>query len=78
MPILHERLLPTEATGGGISLTYSIPDWQQGISMTDNQGSTTMRNIPDVASVADNVDLVCGNDFSGIWWIWARVRLISR
>jgi hypothetical protein len=43
------------ATGGGISLAYPIPDWQQGISMTANQGSTTMRNLPDVAMVADNV-----------------------
>jgi subtilase family serine protease len=42
-------------TGGGISSTYSIPFWQQGIAMTANQGSTTMRNIPDVALTGDNV-----------------------
>ncbi len=53
------------ATGGGFSLTYAIPAWQQGISMADNQGSTTMRNLPDVASVAVNVDLVYGNDYVG-------------
>jgi subtilase family serine protease len=53
---------PYEATGGGISLTYPIPWWQRGISMSDNQGSTTMRNLPDVASVANNVDIVYGAD----------------
>lgn len=36
-------------SGGGISSTISIPSWQQGISMTACGGSTTMRNIPDVA-----------------------------
>ena len=42
-------------SGGGISTQYSIPTWQQGISMTTNLGSTTMRNVPDVALTADNV-----------------------
>jgi hypothetical protein len=42
-------------SGGGISTQYTIPTWQQGISMASNQGSTTMRNVPDVALTADNV-----------------------
>src|SRR2546430_2839990 len=42
----------TSATGGGISTAFTIPSWQQGIDMTANQGSTTMRNVPDVAMVA--------------------------
>jgi hypothetical protein len=42
-------------TGGGISTQYSIPTWQQGISMTSNLGSTTMRNVPDVALTAEAV-----------------------
>ena len=42
-------------SGGGISTQYAIPTWQQGISMTSNLGSTTMRNVPDVAMTADNV-----------------------
>ena len=42
-------------SGGGISTQYSIPTWQQGISMTGNLGSTTKRNVPDVALTADNV-----------------------
>jgi len=57
--------IPEEATGGGVSLAYAIPSWQQGISMTANQGSTTMRNVPDVAAVANNIVLVWGNDFVG-------------
>ncbi len=42
-------------SGGGISTQYAIPAWQQSVSMTANMGSTTMRNVPDVAMTADNV-----------------------
>jgi hypothetical protein len=56
---------PEAASGGGVSLAYEIPSWQRGISMTANQGSTTMRNLPDVALVANNVDVVWGNDYLG-------------
>ena len=50
------------ATGGGISSIYAIPPWQRGIpSLSTNGGSTTMRNIPDVAMVADNTCLVADN-----------------
>ena len=52
-------------SSGGISTTYSIPSWQQGISMAANSGSTTMRNIPDVALTADNVEDYYGNGTSG-------------
>ena len=61
---------PEVATGGGISTVYSIPSWQQGISMTTNQGSTTMRNTPDVALVADNLNIVWGNDVIGLSTDW--------
>ena len=57
---------PEMATGGGISLAYGIPAWQQGISMTANQGSTTMRNVPDVSIVANNINIVWGNDLIGM------------
>ena len=57
--------VPPQAPGGGVSAAYAIPSWQQGISMSANQGSTTMRNLPDVASVADNLNIVWGNDFIG-------------
>jgi uncharacterized repeat protein (TIGR03803 family) len=39
-------------SGGGISTTFPIPSWQQGVSMSANHGSTTMRNIPDVSCLA--------------------------
>src|SRR5208282_89303 len=42
-------------SGGGISTQYPIPSWQTNISMAANQGSTTKRNVPDVALTADNV-----------------------
>ncbi|MGD0811985.1 MAG: S53 family peptidase [Verrucomicrobiota bacterium] len=44
-----------QESGGGISGTYPLPWWQEGISMSVNGGSTTMRNMPDVAIVADLV-----------------------
>jgi hypothetical protein len=46
---------------GGISTYYSIPSWQTNISMTMNQGSTTMRNIPDVALIANQIWIVSNN-----------------
>jgi hypothetical protein len=48
-------------SGGGVSTYYSIPSWQQGLNMTTNQGSTTMRNIPDVAMTADGIFVVANN-----------------
>jgi hypothetical protein len=44
-------------SGGGIS-GYGLPDWQQGIATSANQGSTIYRNFPDVAMLADPT----------IWW----------
>jgi uncharacterized repeat protein (TIGR03803 family) len=54
-----------EGGSGGISTVYPIPTWQQGISMASNQGSTTMRNLPDVAMTADNVYVIYGNGQAG-------------
>jgi hypothetical protein len=49
-------------TSGGISTAYTIPPWQQGInSFLNNGGSTTTRNIPDVALIADGVYVVYNN-----------------
>ena len=45
-------------SSGGISGYYPIPYWQQGINMITNQGSTTMRNLPDVAMTGDNIDII--------------------
>lgn len=54
-------------SSGGISGFYPIPIWQQGINMTTNMGSTTMRNLPDVAMTGDNIDIIVdGADQPGI------------
>jgi len=45
-------------SSGGVSPTYKIPSWQQSIDMTSNLGSTTMRNLPDVALTGDNCFIV--------------------
>lgn len=55
----------TKATGGGVSTTYAIPSYQQGLDMSANQGSTSYRNIPDVAMAADNTWVVYDNGSKG-------------
>jgi hypothetical protein len=52
-------------SSGGISSYYSIPSWQANVSMASNQGSTTKRNIPDVALTADNVYAISDNGSPG-------------
>jgi PKD repeat protein len=47
-----------EGSSGGISTNYAIPYYQQGVSMTANYGSTSKRNVPDVALTADNIYVV--------------------
>ena len=49
------------SSSGGVSTGYSIPSWQTGVNMSTNNGSTTKRNCPDVAMVADNVLIVADN-----------------
>jgi uncharacterized repeat protein (TIGR01451 family) len=49
------------ATGGGISSAYSIPTYQKPVNMTANKGSLTMRNLPDVAGVAEGVWVTYNN-----------------
>jgi hypothetical protein len=48
-------------SSGGISLNFPIPSYQQGIDMSQNQGSTTNRNIPDVTMVGYGVYVVHSN-----------------
>jgi autotransporter-associated beta strand protein len=55
-------------SGGGISGSYSIPSWQQGINMTTNHGSTAFRNIPDVAITANGIYVIYNNGSSG-WFV---------
>ncbi|MGC9942964.1 MAG: S53 family peptidase [Verrucomicrobiota bacterium] len=58
-----ENVWPT--SGGGVSSNYlgnyPIPGWQQGVSMVFNGGSTTMRDVPDVAMLAQAIYLVSNN-----------------
>lgn len=54
-------------SGGGVSTVYGIPSWQNGINMTANRGSSSMRNTPDVAMVGDNIYIyVDGRDVPGV------------
>jgi subtilase family serine protease len=46
------------ATGGGVSAYWSIPSWQDPAYMSGNGGSSTLRNVPDVAAV--------GNPLTGV------------
>ena len=52
-------------SSGGICTLYSIPSWQSGTSMAGNSGSTTKRNIPDVALTANNVYSTYDNGSAG-------------
>ncbi|MGY4434976.1 hypothetical protein ACVWWO_007453 [Bradyrhizobium sp. F1.13.1] len=53
------------ASGGGIAANTNIPAYQTGINMTQNGGSTTKRNLPDVAAVAANLGIVFTNPTTG-------------
>ncbi len=47
-------------SSGGISLDgIAIPSWQVGVADTANGGSTTLRNVPDVAAEADEDNYYC-------------------
>jgi len=52
-------------SGGGISQTFAIPSWQTNINMVARGGSSTKRNIPDVALTADNVFIFFDNGQAG-------------
>jgi uncharacterized repeat protein (TIGR03803 family) len=54
-----------QGSGGGISTDIPIPTWQEGIDMSTNGGSTTFRNLPDVAFTADNIWVTYGGGLSG-------------
>jgi hypothetical protein len=52
-------------SGGGVSTFYAMPNYQQGINMAPLQGSSTMRNFPDVAMMADTVIFIAANNGTG-------------
>lgn len=48
------------ASGGGISPdSVPIPSWQGGVANSSNGGSTTLRNVPDVAAEANTDNYYC-------------------
>lgn len=65
-----------EGSSGGISTYFSIPTWQDPISMSSAHGSATMRNSPDVALVGDKIFNVfngtnycgCGTSYAAPLW----------
>lgn|GEM_PF-1930509 len=52
-------------SGGGISPSWPIPWYQQGLSMTANHGSTTMRNGPDISVNAGSPGISTYTGWSG-------------
>jgi uncharacterized repeat protein (TIGR03803 family) len=55
-------------SSGGSSTSYPIPTWQAGLDMSANRGSTTRRNFPDVAMVAENFVVVWNGLTITEWW----------
>ncbi len=49
---------------GAVVTSEPIPAYQRGIDMSLNQGSTVFRNIPDVAMVADYIEVVLTDVFT--------------
>jgi subtilase family serine protease len=51
---------PPDGSGGGVSPDgIPIPSWQSGLATSANRGSTTLRNIPDVAMESDFDNFSC-------------------
>jgi subtilase family serine protease len=64
------------AGGGGISAVWLIPDWQKGSISSNSQGSSTMRNVPDVSL---NSDQYTGYSiyYKGGWYIFGGTSCAS-
>lgn len=60
-----------KASGGGVSPDgYGIPSYQQlgGVINSSNLGSTTIRNVPDVAAQSDWTNYLCFNGSCSLNW----------
>ena len=66
--ILYDSWVGCVGSSGGISASYAIPAWQQGLNMSANRGSTSKRNFPDVAMVAENFVIVANGSVQTGWW----------
>ena len=52
-------------SSGGIGLDgIPIPEWQAGVANSSNQGSTSLRNVPDVAMEANTDNYLCAAPFA--------------
>ncbi len=56
-----------DASGGGYTTNYPIPTWQTGAINANNGGSTTYRNTPDVACVANQVMVTYNNGKNSVF-----------
>jgi subtilase family serine protease len=58
-----------DQSGGGISPDgIPIPSWQAGVANSSNGGSSTLRNVPDVAAEADTDNYACNmGSCAGDW-----------
>lgn len=54
-------------SSGGISTTYTIPFWQTNINFGPVNGSSILRNVPDVALTGDNVLVLYGGGNQGVF-----------
>lgn len=61
---------PLERTGcsncnsvssGGVVSGLLIPTWQAGMDMSANGGSATLRNLPDISMIGDNLEIYADN-----------------
>jgi uncharacterized membrane protein len=50
-------------SGGGVSTFFPIPSYQQTVNAAAAGGSSTMRNIPDVALLSVQIFLICDNGY---------------
>jgi hypothetical protein len=72
-----------DATGGGYIETVPIPLYQEGLNMSQNGRSTMYRNFPDVALVADGIEIVAGGTVSTVGGtsasapLWAGIAALA-
>jgi subtilase family serine protease len=50
-----------DSSGGPADDRFAIPSWQSGVASTANGGSTTIRNVPDVAMEGNFDNIACSN-----------------
>jgi Pro-kumamolisin, activation domain/Abnormal spindle-like microcephaly-assoc'd, ASPM-SPD-2-Hydin len=56
-----------DSSGGPSDNGFAIPSWQVGAADSSNGGSTTVRNLPDVAAEGDFDNYLCSPSCAGDW-----------